>query len=1021
MGGIVVALIVGFATYRPFLQLTAQINESCGTCQMEPGGGWCMQTCTMSYPCDTITNPAGTDCVYTYEEQCSCPVSSSMPCANNGEYDTCVSAGLTWDMSRCACNNPNSSSVTPSSAASSSLRSSSSGFSSSNSCTQSQCDQCAEGGNVCMIVGGQCQCVGDRFDCGSVARSDGTRVPFCDDCYERGGQCVQGPGYCGCTLSFCGDGTNDIGETCLTCPQDTPCEEGTQCCADGSCRLSCGVGSTGSAGSSADGACMRDDDCDPVDLPEFCEEWNGSCVWTSWATRCTAGACEIYKSHGGACPAGRSCGGGGSSGGSTGSAGSSGRSSSQASSPSSQRSSPSSQASSSSRLSSEGSSADGACMRDDDCDPVDLPEFCEEWNGSCVWTSWATRCTAGACEIYKSHGGACPAGRSCGGGGSSGGSTGGGSSTGNSSTGNSVGSSIGNSSTGNSGGSSTGSSGGGSTGGGSSTANFSTGNSGGSSTGRSDGSSSLTIVLVSQGSSAGDSNGSTGGGSSTGNSSTGNSVGSSIGNSSTGNSGGSSTGSSGGGSTGGGSSTANFSTGNSGGSSTGRSDGSSSLTIVLVSQGSSAGDSNGSTGGGSSTGNSGGGYSSAFSSGDSSEDGWRFTCQDQACVPTSGEGEDSCEPQYGCGAAVHTVCEEDACISVSGAGSNECNPLEGCGVATHRSCENNACVSLPGPGPHDCDSFEDCASESWVLSASLCGNGLLEPPEQCEDGNLFDGDGCSAVCSFEYGTCGDGRVQLYLDEQCEPALHDPSLPYGCEQCRFLSEGCGNGRMDLGEQCDNAAGNADTPNAFCRTDCSQPRCGDGVIDDAFGETCDDGNHVKGYGCDAGCSLQPDAQPGNLLAAREIVALAHTLGLTETEVLARVNALSPRGSIAGMSTALVQDLLSEPQIRSSVLGVRSESQEFLPLSLTLSPTLSPMLSRLMAAGGTTPADVAGAGHLSASLPVAVVDVLRSASLPVAVVDALRSRGPVGETGPAAVVVIATGAAGGVAWMRKKRRRL
>mgnify|MGYP001581250258 CR=1 FL=1 len=829
MGGIVVALIVGFATYRPFLQLTAQINESCGTCQMEPGGGWCMQTCTMSYPCDTITNPTMSDCEYTYEEQCSCPVSSSMPCANNGEYDTCVSAGLTWDMSRCACNNPNSSSVTPSSAASSSLRSSSSGFSSSNSCTQSQCDQCAEGGNVCMIVGGQCQCVGDRFDCGSVARSDGTRVPFCDDCYERGGQCVQGPGYCGCTLSFCGDGTNDIGETCLTCPQDTPCEEGTQCCADGSCRLSCGVGSTGSAGSSADGACMRDDDCDPVDLPEFCEEWNGSCVWTSWATRCTAGACEIYKSHGGACPAGRSCGGGGSSGGST------------------------------------------------------------------------------------------------------------------------------------------------------------------------------------------------GGGSSTGNSSTGNSVGSSIGNSSTGNSGGSSTGSSGGGSTGGGSSTANFSTGNSGGSSTGRSDGSSSLTIVLVSQGSSAGDSNGSTGGGSSTGNSGGGYSSAFSSGDSSEDGWRFTCQDQACVPTSGEGEDSCEPQYGCGAAVHTVCEEDACISVSGAGSNECNPLEGCGVATHRSCENNACVSLPGPGPHDCDSFEDCASESWVLSASLCGNGLLEPPEQCEDGNLFDGDGCSAVCSFEYGTCGDGRVQLYLDEQCEPALHDPSLPYGCEQCRFLSEGCGNGRMDLGEQCDNAAGNADTPNAFCRTDCSQPRCGDGVIDDAFGETCDDGNHVKGYGCDAGCSLQPDAQPGNLLAAREIVALAHTLGLTETEVLARVNALSPRGSIAGMSTALVQDLLSEPQIRSSVLGVRSESQEFLPLSLTLSPTLSPMLSRLMAAGGTTPADVAGAGHLSASLPVAVVDVLRSASLPVAVVDALRSRGPVGETGPAAVVVIATGAAGGVAWMRKKRRRL
>src|SRR5262249_22199241 len=41
-----------------------------------------------------------------------------------------------------------------------------------------------------------------------------------------------------------------------------------------------------------------------------------------------------------------------------------------------------------------------------------------------------------------------------------------------------------------------------------------------------------------------------------------------------------------------------------------------------------------------------------------------------------------------------------------------------------------------------------------VLSAGtalafVCGNGLLEPGEQCDDGNTVDGDGCSAACVFE--------------------------------------------------------------------------------------------------------------------------------------------------------------------------------------------------------------------------------------------------------------------------------
>lgn len=36
-----------------------------------------------------------------------------------------------------------------------------------------------------------------------------------------------------------------------------------------------------------------------------------------------------------------------------------------------------------------------------------------------------------------------------------------------------------------------------------------------------------------------------------------------------------------------------------------------------------------------------------------------------------------------------------------------------------------------------------------------CGNNFLEPGEQCDDGNIANGDGCSRECRFE-STCGDG-------------------------------------------------------------------------------------------------------------------------------------------------------------------------------------------------------------------------------------------------------------------------
>ncbi len=54
-----------------------------------------------------------------------------------------------------------------------------------------------------------------------------------------------------------------------------------------------------------------------------------------------------------------------------------------------------------------------------------------------------------------------------------------------------------------------------------------------------------------------------------------------------------------------------------------------------------------------------------------------------------------------------------------------------------------------------------------TLSPILCGNGVLEATEECDDGNVLNGDGCSAQCKIEEPTlfCGDGVVTL--PEQCD--------------------------------------------------------------------------------------------------------------------------------------------------------------------------------------------------------------------------------------------------------------
>ncbi|HEX3761505.1 MAG TPA: DUF4215 domain-containing protein, partial [Kofleriaceae bacterium] len=178
-----------------------------------------------------------------------------------------------------------------------------------------------------------------------------------------------------------------------------------------------------------------------------------------------------------------------------------------------------------------------------------------------------------------------------------------------------------------------------------------------------------------------------------------------------------------------------------------------------------------------------------------------------------------------------------------------------------------------------CDRALTPASCNLDCTLSICGdhklNAFAVPPEQCDDGNTTDGDGCSATCTFEH--CGNGAIDAGEEcdgifglqpcsatchqERCGNGILDIDVPNGiAEQCddgntvggdgcsaTCTLERCGNGVLDPGEECDGAAGLQP-----CSAICRQERCGNGILDP--GEQCDDGNTASGDGCSPSCTFE-----------------------------------------------------------------------------------------------------------------------------------------------------------------------
>jgi cysteine-rich repeat protein len=118
-----------------------------------------------------------------------------------------------------------------------------------------------------------------------------------------------------------------------------------------------------------------------------------------------------------------------------------------------------------------------------------------------------------------------------------------------------------------------------------------------------------------------------------------------------------------------------------------------------------------------------------------------------------------------------------------------------------------------------------------------CGNGVVEATEDCDDDNLFDGDGCDTNCTLT--GCGNGIVTD--GETCDDGNRRDD-----DRCSNLCEVsiCGDGIVREGvEECDD--GNASNTDA-CLDDCKLAECGDGFLHEGV-EQCDDGNSYDGDDC------------------------------------------------------------------------------------------------------------------------------------------------------------------------------
>lgn len=246
---------------------------------------------------------------------------------------------------------------------------------------------------------------------------------------------------------------------------------------------------------------------------------------------------------------------------------------------------------------------------------------------------------------------------------------------------------------------------------------------------------------------------------------------------------------------------------------------------------------------------------------DAGQDCMNTTCQTSADCTHTGQicntQTQTCTSAMMCGNSV--VESGEACDDGNDTSGDGCN--SSCLIELGSPCTlNDDCVST----------LCDTTQATSVCEAPLtCGNGVLESGEACDDGNNVDNDGCNSSCLVELGSscaldadCASGRCDAtQASSVCE------SLLVCGNGLLEPNEACDDGNVTPGDGCtmtcllENGAEcstNTDCASNLCDSTSSpsvcEPSnvCGNSVLDP--GEGCDDGNNTNGDGCTMNCAVE-----------------------------------------------------------------------------------------------------------------------------------------------------------------------
>lgn len=162
------------------------------------------------------------------------------------------------------------------------------------------------------------------------------------------------------------------------------------------------------------------------------------------------------------------------------------------------------------------------------------------------------------------------------------------------------------------------------------------------------------------------------------------------------------------------------------------------------------------------------------------EPGWVCPTVGAACVAAAcGDGIvagwEACDDGGVCNGGGDMACTADADCAAAGDGDT-CEPRSGDGCSASCQLEDGFACDTPGApcratlcgdgvveGTEDCDDGNDqigdgctpfCTREPSCVDgtcAAVCGDEVVFAPETCDDGNVIDGDGCSSTCQVETG------------------------------------------------------------------------------------------------------------------------------------------------------------------------------------------------------------------------------------------------------------------------------